>query len=140
MGRVVGRAVLDDTLIDDVQLITAVSREVDAVHIRALERLRRAEDDIAAEARQQADEARDAGQDPQRAEAAWSNRFHTVVGEEVQRMGDREPVPIRATLIRTGVVVPATMVGGGASIYRVSDFGRRLLVVEPSKARPELSA
>lgn len=52
LGRVIGRAVLDDALIDDAQLITAALREVDAVHIRALERLRRAEDDIAAEARQ----------------------------------------------------------------------------------------
>lgn len=58
--------------------------------------------------------------------------------KEVARTGDQEPVPIRATLTRTGVAVPATPSGGGVSIYRVSEFGRRLLV-ELSQARPELS-
>lgn len=127
LGRVAGRAVLDDSEIEDSQLIAAALRELDAPHIRALEGLRRTEDEIDGEARAQANEARDEESDTEKTEVAWSNRYHSVVGEAVRRAGDREPIPVRATLVRTGTVLPATVLGGGASIYRVSDFGRRLL-------------
>jgi hypothetical protein len=138
LGRIIGRAVLDDAPIDEAQLITAALGELDAPHIRALERLRRAEEDIDAHAREQADKARADEMDPEQGDRAWSNRFNSIVGDAVRRTGDGEPVSIRATLIRTGVVLPATVLDGGASIYRVSDFGRQLLaeLADPSASGP----
>jgi hypothetical protein len=38
-----------------------------------------------------------------------------------------EPVPVRATLIQTGVVLPANLLGGGTAIFDVSDFGHEIL-------------
>src|SRR5205809_1048172 len=45
----------------------------------------------------------------------------------VLEAGRAEPIPILATLIRTGVVYPAALVGGGVAAYGLTEFGRRLL-------------
>lgn len=107
LGRVVGRAVLDDARIDESEMIVFALREMDAPHARALEELRRVEDSSA--------RTPEEPYEPER------------VSEELAETSRRYPVPIVATLIRVGVVIPATVVGGGVAVFAVSDFGRALL-------------
>lgn len=108
LGQVVGRAVLDDAVIDEAELHVFALREMDAPHARALEEFRRLEEE-ASDRRLEEPESRE------------------QVSKAISEASRKYPVPVRATLIRIGVVLPATLVGGGVEVYGVSDFGRTLV-------------
>jgi hypothetical protein len=119
LGRVVINAALDDAMIDRSQLVEMVLRDLDAPHIRALERIRAAYDVV-----HDADEDRKL--DADRASPAVQimlNRRADVAIEASRR----EPDAVVTVLIRTGVVEPAMMGGGGIGVARVTKFGRDLL-------------
>jgi hypothetical protein len=97
LARVVANAVLDDAKVDESELIVQALRDLDGPHLRALERLRHAEDSAHTD---------DAGK-----------------SAAVQEAAKQEPAPIRAVLSGTGAVIPAPFGG----IFRVSPFGRTLL-------------
>lgn len=103
LGRVVGRAVLDDAQVDEAQLVVAALRGLDAPHIRALERLARAA----------------------RHSSGWDDLAQQ---EAVSKASDAEPEPVRAALLAHGAVYGATGYGGSwLGVVRVTDFGMRLL-------------
>lgn len=104
LARVLAAAVLDDARVEEAQLITQALRELDAPHIRALERIRLAADTL------------DDLPERERKEA-----------QAVLSAGRAEPVPVVAVLVRTGVVEPATLFGGGHAVHDITDFGRNLL-------------
>jgi hypothetical protein len=111
LARVVAKAVLDDAEVEPRQLLVHAFRDLDAPHLRALTRMRNAEDSAeAVVANGETDDARSARS-----------------REAVLEASRAEPIPVVATLIRTGVVYPATLVGGGVAAYGLSEFGRRLL-------------
>jgi hypothetical protein len=83
-------------------------RDLDAPHLRALARIRAAED-----------AARDAARHD-RADVVES------AGHAVKVAAEAESAPVRAALIRTGVIEQETGFGGGM-VYTLSEFGRRLL-------------
>ncbi len=68
------------------------------------------------------------------ARAPWSatpgDRLHRHAGEArgegraVLAAGRAEPAPVVAVLVRTGVVEPATLVGGGHAVHDISDAAR----------------
>lgn len=87
-------------------------RDLDGPHVRALERIRRAEDAAAAD--------EDVGPDEKAGR-------HERISDAVHEAGQREPIPVIAVLIRTGVALQATLFDGGLAVYRVSAFGRALL-------------
>lgn len=107
LARVVARTVLDDAQVEEAELVTTALRQLDAPHVRALERLRRIEWD------------RENVGDDYRAEGSAS--------KTVTQASREEPAPILSALIYTGVAEPATLVGGGTAIHCVSMFGHRLL-------------
>lgn len=111
LAKVVAKAVLDDAEVEPGQLLVQAFRDLDAPHLRALARLRNAED--AATAVNIDGETRDVRSDR--------------ISDAVLNAGRAEPTPILAALIRTGVIYPATLVGGGVAAHGVSEFGRRLL-------------
>ena len=90
MGRVVGRAVLDDAQVERGQLLIAALADLDAPHFRLLAELGRAEDSQSAAA-------------------------------------IPVPEPLRAALIRHGVVEAGPSWSGNIIVTGVSDFGRELL-------------
>lgn len=108
LGRVVGRAVLDDAKVDESELFVFALREMDAPHARALEELRRLEE---------AGEHR-TPEGPYKPER---------VSEELSEASRTYATPVVSTLVRIGVVLPATVAGGGVAVYALSDFGRALL-------------
>jgi hypothetical protein len=112
--KVVANAMTSTEPIDMEQLQTQALAELDAPHFRALARLAHAEDLDAAEGKTDKQD---------------SNLNHAAA---------KEPVPVLAALIRTGVVYPAAMVDQGNGLGRapsprelgvsgVTDFGWRLL-------------
>lgn len=113
IARVVARATEDDARIDEADRLITALRALDSPHFRALERIRIAED----ESRHRVE-----------AEGTPESKSESsIVGDAVREVSGDEPEPIRSVLIRTGVAVPATVYGGGIVIYRISDFGRKLL-------------
>jgi hypothetical protein len=111
---VVANAMTSREPIDMAQLQTMVLAELDAPHFRALTRLAHAEDMDSAEGK--------------------TDRPNNSLDQTVAK----EPVPLLAALIRTGVVYPAETVhhGDGTAsapsprelrLSGVTDFGRRLL-------------
>ncbi len=111
LAKVVTKAVLDDAEIEPAQLLVQALRDLDAPHLRALARIRNAE--------KTAEEVDAAGE---------TNEAHGErIADAAAKAGRNEPTPIIAALIHTGVIYPATLVGGGVAVYRVSEFGRRLL-------------
>jgi len=107
LARVVAESVLDEAKVEDAQLLVQALRDLDAPHIRALERIRRAEDGA-----ETPDVSREEGA---RSDAACA-------------AGQKEPTAVIAALVRTGTVTPAsTFFGGGGLISGVTDFGRSLL-------------
>lgn len=104
LAQVLADAVLDDAKVEESQLITQALRDLDAPHIRALERIRLASDTVA-----QLPE-------PEKERS-----------EVVLAAGRAEPTPVIAVLIRVGAVEPATIFGGGHGVHDISDFGRNLL-------------
>lgn len=111
LARVVAKAVLDDAEVEPGQLLVQAFRDLDAPQVRALTRLRNVED--TAQAVEVNGESNDA--------------CGARIREAVLEAGRAEPIPILATLIRTGVAYPATLVGGGVAAYGLTEFGRGLL-------------
>jgi hypothetical protein len=111
MARVVSRAVEDDAQVEPAQLIVRALQQLDSPDFRALARLRAAEDEAAAV-------AETTERDDQR-----GGRITRAVSAAARA----EPGPIIAALIQAGAVLQAAGFGGGVDVYRVSDFGRRLL-------------
>lgn len=111
LAKVVARAVNDDAKIEESQLIVTALRDLDAPHIRALARLRTVQNEA------------EASKDP----GDQNKSAHDRVTGAVASASYKEPVPIRSTLVRTGVVFPATVVGSGVVIASLTDFGEKLL-------------
>jgi hypothetical protein len=109
LARVVAKAVLDDAEIEPGQLLVQAFRDLDAPQLRALTRIRNAED--AAKAVEVDGETNDVRSDR--------------IADAASKTGRAEPTPVLAALIRTGVVYPATLVGGGVAAYGVSENERR---------------
>lgn len=95
--------------IHSLRLRVLALREMESIHVRALEELRRIEE--------RAEEER-------RPDQPYAQER---ISEAVGSASLTYPVPVRATLVRLGLALPATLVGGGVQVYGVSDFGRRLL-------------
>jgi hypothetical protein len=115
LARAAAAALQNDEKVDQASLIVSVMSRLEPVHIRALGRL---------------------------AEAATSSRDQDEkqTSKVMIAASEAEAVPILATLIQTGVAIPATVVsrfdgtavassdvGGGVLVHDVSDFGYRLL-------------
>lgn len=112
LARGIAKAVLDDAEIEPAQLLIQAFQDLDAPHLRALARIRNAE--------KTAEEVDANGE--------TNDDRRERIADAATKAGRTEPTPIIATLIRTGVIYPATLVGGGVAVYGVSEFGRRLLV------------
>lgn len=102
LAQVVINAALDDAVIDESWLVEQALRDLDAPHLRALERIRLAVDQFPP------DSTKD------RADAAIA-------------AGALEPESVRAVLVRTGVAAAPVFPGGGIGIAYVSQFGRAIL-------------
>lgn len=110
LANLIGEAVLDDARVDEVELYVAMLDELDAVHFRSLERLRRAVDDL-----------------PQ-------NESREELDRLCKQAWQKEPVPIRAALVRTGCsTAPVVLRGAGPFAVQitatdlVTSFGRDVL-------------
>jgi hypothetical protein len=101
LARAVASAFENDEAIDPANLMVMALSQLEPVHVRALARLAR----VATESGLAGDELHDA--------IATASRD--------------EPVPVRATLVQTGVVLPANLLGGGVAVYDLSDFGHEVL-------------
>lgn len=140
LSRVISAAVLDDAKVDEALLVVLALRELDAPHLRVLERMRRAEDDVL---------GRDLSE--------FSSESHEEAGAKMARenaanravvdAGSGVPVVLLETLTRTGVAHQLGMSYGGPTCPgTVSNFGRLVLdnlreveVVE-ERERPRPSA
>ena len=109
LARVVAAAVLDDAQVDEATLVVQALRDLDAPHIRALERMRRAEDSV------------------QRQDGV--TRLNDAdVTNAVRQVADAEVDAVNTTLVRTGVAhVVGSSYGGQPVPGMVSDFGRLVL-------------
>jgi hypothetical protein len=112
LARVVANAVSDDAKIDDAQFTVNALRELEGPHIRALVKL------IAAE---------------------YENRKDPGNNDEIlQEALSAQPSPVKATLIRLGVVLVGSQPDSTSGLYSipraenysisgVNDFGRRII-------------
>jgi hypothetical protein len=109
LARVIAAAVLDDAHVDEATLVVHALRDLDAPHIRALERMRRAEDSV------------------QRQDGV-TRLNDAEVTQAVRQVSDAEPDAVNTTLVRTGVAhVVGSSYGGQPVPGMVSDFGRLVL-------------
>jgi hypothetical protein len=100
--KVVANAFQDDEAIDPANLKVMALSQLEPVHVRALARLVGVASDPA---------------------LIDEQHRHNKIGIT----SDEIPVPVRAALIQTGVVLPSTMVFGGSNrIYDVTDFGHEI--------------
>lgn len=105
LARVITEAVLDDAKVDESLLYVQTLRELDAIHLRALERLVRVEDRLIA-------------MDSEQQRIHWYDPHSTF---------DSEPTPVQGALVRTGCVrQPSNMISAGVSRASM-EFGRDLL-------------
>jgi hypothetical protein len=119
LGRVVINAALDAATIDHSQLIALALRDLEAPHVRALERIRIAVDTV--ELDPLLSPPAPLGEEEVRAELGrWQS-------EAAIEAGSRELEPVIAALIRTGVAISATVLDAGLSVNSVTKFGRELL-------------
>lgn len=107
LAKVVAQAVQDDSKIEEAALIGQALRDLDAPHIRALERIRHAQDTAES--------------------AATAENKYQAGTRAAAEAAQKEPIAVIATLTRTAVAIPGTYPGGGIGVYRLSDFGRSLL-------------
>jgi hypothetical protein len=108
LARVVINAALDDAKIDESQLIEMALRDLEAVHIRALQRIVTAEDATAVGSED---------------EAVESTRRMKAAALAAQKESDA----VVAALIRIGTAVPPGGGYAGGPIVAITRFGRRLL-------------
>ena len=102
MARAAAAAFSNDEKVDPAILVVLALAQLEPVLIRALARLVEV-----------SDRDREAGDERKTA---------------IEQAQEDISIPIRATLIQTGVAIPATSIlGGGVRVYDVSDFGRELL-------------
>jgi hypothetical protein len=107
LAKVVAQASLDTAQIDESQLLVAALKELEAPHVRALERLRQLHTDPRA----------------QQIREEQGHRSKAVPADEWD-----EPSPVVAALLRTGCVYELrAFVGGGVAGYYTTEFGRKLL-------------
>ncbi|MGX4707701.1 hypothetical protein LZP97_26840 (plasmid) [Rhodococcus sp. DMF-1] len=119
LAKVVANAATSDEPIDTAQLVVAALTELDGPHIRALARIRAAE--VAAE-----------GTEVPAGERGFSDPSENAAFHA----GHKEPTPVLSTLVRTGVVDPATVVSGGVAIRGTTPFGRELLGYLEDESKP----
>lgn len=121
LSRVISAAVLDDAKVDEALLIVLALRDLDAPHLRVLEKMRRVEDDVLARDLAEFGEAQN-GQ-----EHAQSDRESAAHGA-VRASTEGVPVALLESLVRTGVAHELGMSYGGPMVpATVSSFGRTLL-------------
>jgi hypothetical protein len=102
--QAVANAFQNDEAINPANLIEMALSQLEPVHARELARLARVATDP------------ELGDNELARHAAVTNASVDV------------PVPVRATLVQTGVVIPSpTVIGGGAAIFDVSDFGHQII-------------
>ncbi|MFA9430962.1 hypothetical protein [Egicoccus sp. AB-alg2] len=104
MAVAVSRAVLDEALVDEAQLIVAVLSDLDVPHLRALEEFRRRVD----------------AADPTRTIA-----HHRSIESQTSGLSS----PIEAALVRHGCIYSQStaVLGGGITHWGVTYFGRMVL-------------
>lgn len=117
LSKVVINAALDDARVDEGVLIEQAIRELEAPHLRAMARI-----DAAWKGRrvEEQDRLRYPGQTD-------DQLLPSLQGEAAYEAGLREPDPVIATLVRAGVAAPATLIGGGIGVHKITTFGRSLL-------------
>lgn len=109
LARVITAAVLDDARVDESALFVAALRDLDAPHLRALERMLRAEDSV------------------ERQEGVTRLNDADVTAA-VRTVAEGEHDAVNTALIRAGVAFSVGSLYGGLEVAgMVSDFGRRLL-------------
>jgi hypothetical protein len=128
LARVVINAARDDALVDESVLIQQALHELEGPHIRAAERLR-----SVYESCQMTPEylAKYPGQDP-------NQLLHSKRRDACFQASRYEPAPVVATLVRTGMAAPPTLVGGGVGVAYITDFGRAVLDYLRDVMVPEL--
>lgn len=120
LGRVVINAAFDDARLDESQLVEMALRDLEAVHIRALERIRIAHDSVT---ELTADEAEQQVNSNRPVEEALNNARRRAAFDASQQ----ENEAVVATLVRTGCATIPMIMGGGIGAGSVSEFGRNLL-------------
>lgn len=109
LAKVVTAAVLDDAKVDESALCVAALRDLDAPHLRALERITRAEDSVARQ-------------------DGVTRVNDAEVTKAVRAVMEGEHDAVHTALIRAGVAFPVGRSWGGPeAVGMVSDFGRTLL-------------
>lgn len=109
LARVIASAVLDDAQVDSATLIVLALRDLDAPHLRALERIKRAEDSV---------ERRD----------GVTRLNDADVTQAVREVSAAEPDAVNSALVRTGVAhIVGSSWGGQPMPAMISDFGRDVL-------------
>jgi hypothetical protein len=111
LGRVVGRALEDNALVDQAVLLVGVLAQIDAPHVTCLERIRRAEDDALA-----------AGELPAR--ARWAER---AIVQRVNDVGGQHPAAVLTVLSALGLVDASGVDDGEVLVKGVTTFGVSLL-------------
>jgi hypothetical protein len=109
LARIVAAAVLDDARVDAATLFVLALRDLDAPHLRALERMRRAEDSV---------ERQD----------GVTRLNDAEVTKAVRQVSEVEPDAVNSALVRAGVAhIVGSSWGGQPVPGMISDFGRDLL-------------
>jgi hypothetical protein len=111
LGRVVAEAVLDDAAIDDATVLTSILERIDALHVRALEEVRRAEVIV------------DASGERRRAHPAAEKELHMQVTEAANGY----PSAVIRALISEGLLSGTVSWGGHAIVSGLTDTGELLL-------------
>jgi hypothetical protein len=120
LARVLVNAATDEACIDESAVMAGVLHELDAPHIRALERIRAAFDTYELSAEQQDDLA---SRDPT-GERGYEADCRSDAAFEVSK---REPAPVITALIRTGALAQPMVLGNVVGSGNVTAFGRALL-------------
>lgn len=124
LSRVVAQAVNDEARVDERALLVLALRDLEAPSIRALQRIRVVEDEAATEVSSAL-----AIEPPELQDGDTPERYHERhVALRVMSVVWREPAPVLAALMRTGVLEQAEEAYGSLSRARkISAFGRQLL-------------
>lgn len=121
LSRVISAAVLDDARVDEALLVVLALRDLDAPHLRVLEKMRRVQDDVLR--RDLSEFANESD-----GEAGAETARNKAATRAVVAATSEAPVVLLETLTRTGVAHQVGMTyGGPVCPGRVSDFGRLVL-------------
>jgi hypothetical protein len=123
-GALVRDAILDESLFDYSWLMSQALSEIDKPHIVALEKLRRFDQQMDAELKGDPVDSEDPKDWSDLLRAEWTAL----------------PAPIRATLIRTGLVIDPPLDQYGGPMKRLTDFGVDLLDKLPASVPSRTSA